>query len=105
MGGGGNFLGFAFAIHDCHGRWWEGVISGVAHMGAPPSGSAKSEGLEGTMNDVKDGGDSSRWSQLLHDIGLDLEWSPSEHSIDPEVFSEVFECSIVLHSLTDCLRL
>ncbi|KAG0582792.1 hypothetical protein KC19_3G086200 [Ceratodon purpureus] len=51
-------------------------------MGAPPSGSAKSEGSEGTMNDATDGGDSSRrTSQLLHDTGLDLEWSPSEQSI------------------------
>lgn len=58
------------------------MIAGFAHMGAPPSGSAKSEGSEGTMNDATDGGDSSRrTSQLLHDTGLDLEWSPSEQSI------------------------
>lgn len=52
-------------------------------MGAPPSGSAaRSEGSEGTMNDGGgDGGDSNRRSQLLHDTGLDLEWSPSEQSV------------------------
>ena len=66
---------FEFAAHD-----WdvEGVGDfRVAHMGAPPSGSAKSEGSEGTMND----GDGDGRSQLLHDTGLDLEWSASEQSI------------------------
>jgi hypothetical protein len=42
--------------------------------------SAKSEGSEGTMNDAAAAAADGR-SQLLHDTGLDLEWSPSEQSV------------------------
>ncbi|XP_024381085.1 uncharacterized protein [Physcomitrium patens] len=54
-------------------------------MGAPPSVSIKSEGSEGTaMTGSKgtEGGERTHGLQLLlHDTGLDLEWSPSEQSI------------------------
>lgn len=79
---GGSELWALGVAYGCQGRWGEVGERWVAHMGAPPSGSAKSEGSEGTMNDGGDGGESSRRLQLLHhDTGLDLEWSASEQSI------------------------